>query len=121
MEPDRDAQHGAIQSTTNRLAVERTFSAWIRLGTFLAATGAIAGEQVLSLEPEGLWRAIGALFVLAAILIFVYSFWEFFVTLRRIDRDIDESSEGMPVWLMGFVSGLMIVVSSVVLVSVLFL
>jgi len=101
--------------TKTRLGMERTFAGWIRTGLVLVGIGAIAAEDLLDFEPEWLWWIIGILFLITGIIIFVYSFWEFYVNLRKLDFDNDEETKGMPVWLMGLVSALMLIGSTMIL------
>lgn len=91
-----------------RMGMERTFNGWIRTGLMLLGIGAIATEDVLDIEPEWLWWLIGLLFVITGTIILFYSFWEFYINLRKQQKDSDEEIQGIPVWLMGLISLLMI-------------
>lgn len=98
-----------------RMGMERTFNGWIRTGLLLIGIGAIATEDVINLEPEWFWWFVGLLFLVTGIIILFYSFWEFFINLRKLQQDNDEDVQGIPVWLMGLISGLLIIGSLLIL------
>ena len=95
--------------------MERTFNGWIRTGLLLIGIGAIATEDVINLEPEWLWWIAGLLFLVTGIIILFYSFWEYYINLRKLQQDNDEDVQGIPVWLMGLISGLLIIGSLLIL------
>ena len=99
-----------------RMGMERTFNGWIRTGLMLLGIGAIATEDVLDIEPEWLWWLIGLLFVITGTIILFYSFWEFYINLRKQEQDSDEEIQGVPVWLMGLISVLLITGALLILV-----
>ena len=98
-----------------RMGMERTFNGWIRTGLLLIGIGVIAAEDVIDLEPEWLWWIVGLLFLVTGIIILFYSFWEYYINLRKLQQDKDEDVQGIPVWLMGLISGLMIIGSLLIL------
>lgn len=101
-----------------RMGMERTFNGWIRTGLMLLGIGAIATEDVLDLEPEWFWWFAGVLFIITGTIILFYSFWEFYINLRKQQRESGSEDEiqGVPVWLMGLISVLMIAGALLVLV-----
>ena len=88
--------------------MERTFNSWIRTGLLLLGMGAIATEDVIDLEPESFWWFVGLIFLVTATIILMYSFWEYYINLRKQERDVEEDIQGMPTWLMGLIAALMI-------------
>ena len=101
-----------------RMGMERTFNGWIRTGLMLLGIGLIGTEDVIDLEPEWFWWAAGLLFVSTGTIILFYSFWEFYINLRKQQRDsdADEEIQGVPVWLMGLISILLITGALLILV-----
>lgn len=99
-----------------RMGMERTFNGWIRTGLLLLGIGAIATEDVINLEPEWFWWFAGLLFIITGTIILFYSFWEFYINLRKQEKDNDEEIQGVPVWLMGLISALMITGALLILV-----
>jgi putative membrane protein len=99
-----------------RMGMERTYLGWIRTGLMLLGFGVIATEDVIDLEPEWFWWAAGLLFVITGTIILFYSFWEFYINLRKQQQGSDEEIQGVPVWLMGLISVLLIAGALLILV-----
>ena len=91
-----------------RMGMERTYLGWIRTGLLLLGIGVIATEDVIDLEPEWFWWFAGLLFLVTGTIILFYSFWEFYINFRKQQQDSDGEIQGVPVWLMGLISVLLI-------------
>ncbi|MCA9133130.1 MAG: DUF202 domain-containing protein [Planctomycetales bacterium] len=77
------------------LAEERTYSAWVRTGLAAMATGFAIAKLMLGAGPEWLVRTLGAIFILVAGAMFLFSFWTYRQATRRMPLEI---SGGMPLW-----------------------
>jgi len=103
-----------------RMGMERTFNSWIRTGLLLLGMGTIATEDVIDLEPESFWWFVGLIFLITATLILSYSFWEYYINLRKQEQEAKEEVQGMPTWLIGLIAALMIFGAVVALILAFF-
>jgi putative membrane protein len=74
----------------NRLAAERTFSAWLRTG-LAGVGGGVAIMKFLSFTHETheiLAHIIGQMLVLWGILIFIFALTGYYVTCKRLDEKL---------------------------------
>jgi len=107
-----------MKEEKTRMSMERTFNGWMRTGLMLLGIGAIATEDLIDLEPEWAWWLAGLIFLITGTIILIYSFWEFYINLRKQEKEQEqkEAIQGMPVWLMGLISILMVAGALMVLV-----
>ena len=110
-----------------RMGMERTFNGWMRTGLLLLGIGAVGTEDLIDLEPEWAWWLVGLIFIITGTIILIYNFWEFYINFRKQEQERKEKLEkleqqeqlveiqGMPVWLIGLISTLMIIGAFLVL------
>ena len=106
------------------LAKERTFSAWLRTGlaALLAGLAAIRllGRRLIGGGGEGegtLWATLlGIVLVVTSMAIFMVGFWSYRETLQELEG---EGIRGIPTWILGGITAVLMVGSLVGLVLVL--
>ncbi len=88
------------------MAEERTFSAWMRSG--LAAVGAAVAivKMLPNSEPRWLVQLLGVILIVAGMMAFAFGFWGYRAGSRYW---IAALPRGIPIWLMGVFTALLIV------------
>jgi putative membrane protein len=105
--------HWANQRTL--LAKERTFSAWVRTGIASIAAGLGLARLLTSIEPVWLVKTMAAMFLATGAAIFALAFWRYRVTFRAL---AENGLAGLPVWMIGVLSALLLTATAAGLVLV---
>jgi putative membrane protein len=109
---DGDRQDLAEQRTEwalerTLLAKERTFAAWLRTGLASFAVGFGVAELLGDLGPDWLASAIGVALILAGATIIGIGFMNY---RRALDRLRQHGVRGLPVWALGALAAVLVLV-----------
>lgn len=94
------------------LAEERTYSAWVRTGLAAIATGFAIAKLMSEAGPSGLIRILGAAFITTGGVMFGLGFWAYWRELQRVPA---EGPAGVPIWVLGSLSGVLVLGSAIAL------
>lgn len=83
------------------LAEQRTYSAWVRTGLAALVTGFAIAKLMGEAGPSWFIRGLGGLFIATGAVTFVLGFWAYRGAMRHLPS---EAIEGVPLWVIGGLS-----------------
>lgn len=99
----------------NRLAEQRTYSAWVRTGLAAVAGGFAIAKLIDPTEPNWATGLVGALFILTGATMFVLAYLSY---RRSALLAPHPDSVGVPTWLLGLLTLILLVGSAISLALV---
>lgn len=98
------------------LAKKRTYASWVRTGLASLTVGLGGAELLGELEPQWLVRGAGAALVIVAAALFLIGFFGYRGTFRKLE---EAGVASTPVWLIGLITGTLVISSLASLMLVL--